>query len=87
MEYAWYLAVNGTALAREHDDLLQDVRTADAGTDEAALRLALIGGLVQLGWAKARGATADDEKTRQRELAGLAWWTAEVRRSLEMWSP
>jgi hypothetical protein len=87
VDFAWYLAINSAAIGLEHDQLLADVRAAATGQDETALRLALIGGLAQLGWEKALGATADDPATQYRERAGLAWWTAQVRESLDLWSP
>jgi hypothetical protein len=87
VEYAWYLAINAAAIGQDHDQLLNDVRLAAGGNDDIALDLALVGGLAQLGWEKALGATADDPETRRRESDGLAWWTARVRKSLELWSP
>jgi hypothetical protein len=85
VDFAWYLAINAAAIGRDHQDLLDDVRAAEEDPDEIALRLALVGGLAQLGWEKALGATSDDPQTRQRERAGLTWWTAEVRKALELW--
>lgn len=84
VDYAWYLAVNSAAVGRPLDRLLDDVRATDAGADDVALRLALVGALAQLGWAKALGATADDEAIRQRERAGLRWWTDQVRGALPL---
>jgi hypothetical protein len=85
VDYAWYMAVNSAAVALPLDRLLDDVRATDAGDDDEALRLALVGALAQLGWAKALGATADDEETRHREREGLAWWSAQARLALEDW--
>ena len=86
VEYAWYIAVNSAAIGATLDSLLDDVRQTDAGDDEPAVRLALLGALAQLGWAKALGATSDDARTRERELDGLAWWTAQVRKTLRLYS-
>jgi hypothetical protein len=56
--------------------------------NEEALRLALLGGLVQLGWDKALHATGHpDAAVRARERADLDWWTARARDALERWSP
>ncbi|HEX6539027.1 MAG TPA: hypothetical protein VF155_07605 [Candidatus Dormibacteraeota bacterium] len=85
VEYAWYLAVNGAALGGSHDDLLDEIRQTDAGDDDVALRLALLGALAELGWAKALGATSDDTETRHRERGGLAWWCVQVRKAVEVW--
>ena len=88
VDYAWYVAVNGAAVAASLDELVDDAReAAGPAHDEGALRLALLGALVQLGWEKALGATADDGRVRQRELAGLEWWTARARDALEHWQP
>lgn len=86
VEYAWYLAVNGAALGASHDELLADIRQTDAGSDDVALRLALLGALSQLGWAKALGATSDDTETRHRERGGLAWWCVQARKAVEVWA-
>ncbi len=87
VDFAWYLAINAAAVGFEHDQLIADVRRAQGEGDEAALRLALLGALMQLGRAKALGATSDDAETRHRERAGLAWWTAQVLQTLDLWSP
>lgn len=85
IDYAWYIAVNSAALNRPLDRVLDDIRGTDAGADETALRLALVAALAELGWAKALGATADDEQVRRRELDGLAWWEAQVRAAVAVW--
>ena len=85
IDYAWYIAVNPTAVGLPLDRLLDDVRGTDAGADETALRLALVGALCELGWAKALGATADDAATRDREREGLGWWATRVREPLDAW--
>jgi thiamine kinase-like enzyme len=85
VDLAWFLAINAASIDATHDDLLADVRAAGgADHDEEALRLALLGALAQLGWEKALGATdSPDERVRQRERAGLAWWSARVRETIE----
>ena len=88
MDYAWYLAINGASIGASFDELLDDVRNAAGNAhDEDALRLALLGALVQLGWEKALGATADDDGVRRRERSGLEWWTARARDALDHWQP
>lgn len=84
VDYAWYMAVNSAAVGLPPDQLLDDVRDTDAGQDETALRLALVGALAELGWAKALGATSDVEQVRTRERDGLAWWSAQVRSALPL---
>ena len=85
VDYAWYLAVNSAAVGLPLDVILESVRATDAGSDDVALQLALVGALAQLGWAKALGATSDDAETRDREREGLAWWSAKVREALGTW--
>ena len=88
VDYAWYLAINGAGILATLDELLDDVRTAAGpAPDGDALRLALLGALVQLGWEKALGATGDDDDVRERERSGLEWWTARARDALDEWQP
>jgi hypothetical protein len=51
------------------------------------LDLACIGALAQLGWKLAARSRAQDEPTRARSSALLAWWVDRVRRALLTWSP
>ena len=84
----WYVAINGAAVQASLDELVDDVRAAAGRAhDQDALRLALLGALVQLGWEKALGATADDPDVRAREHSGLEWWTARAREALDQWQP
>jgi hypothetical protein len=89
VEWAWYLAINASRIDATRDELLDDVRAASGDLhDEGALRLALLGGLVQLGWDKALHATGHpDPAVRARESADLAWWVGRARLALEHWSP
>ncbi|MDQ4130121.1 MAG: aminoglycoside phosphotransferase family protein, partial [Actinomycetota bacterium] len=51
VEVAWYLAVNWSRIDATREQVLEDFRAAETRHhDEEALRLALLGGLVQLGW-------------------------------------
>jgi hypothetical protein len=86
VEWAWYLAVNGSRIDASHEQVLDDARAA-AGEhhDQAALDLGLLGGLLQLGWDKAIHATEHpDPAIRAREAADLAWWVARSRAGLEL---
>jgi hypothetical protein len=52
--------------------------------DETAMRLALLLGLIWLGWNKALDAVEHpDPATRARERADLDWWVAQTRTTLE----
>jgi len=89
VEYAWYIAINASRIDASHDELLEDVRHAGRHRhDEDALRLALLGALVQLGWDKALQATeAPDRLVRDREREDLGWWVARAREALDTWTP
>jgi hypothetical protein len=89
VEVAWYLAVNWSRIDASREQVLDDFRAAEGERhDEDALRLALLGGLVQLGWDKALHASGHpDPAIRAREAADLAWWTGRAREALGMWSP
>jgi hypothetical protein len=89
VEAAWYLAVNASRIDATREQVLDDFRAAEGERhDEDALRLALLGGLVQLGWDKALHATGHrDPAVRGWERADLDWWTARARDALERWSP
>jgi hypothetical protein len=88
VDYAWYLAINAMAIDAGHDELLDDIRSAAAADyDDGAMQLALLGALAQLGWDMALSATdAAGGDGRERELAGLAWWTARARDGLSSWT-
>lgn len=89
VDFAWYLAINASRIAASPEQVIDDFRAVlGEHHDERALTLALIGGLVQLGWNKALDATeGPEEAVRARERADLDWWVRTVRESLEAWSP
>ena len=89
VEVAWYLAINWSRIDATREQVLDDFRAAEGERhDEDALRLALLGGLVQLGWDKALHASGHpDPATRAREAADLAWWCDRARDALGVWSP
>jgi hypothetical protein len=87
VDFAWYLAINAAALDLdlELDVLVEQCRRAIGAGGDAALDLALVGALAQLGWEKALGASAGHAATMQRERVGLAWWVRLVREALAKW--
>ena len=89
VETTWYLAINASRIDATREQVLDDARAAEGDLhDEDALRLALLGGLVQLGWDKALQATGHaDQAVRARETADLDWWVARARVALAVWSP
>jgi hypothetical protein len=88
VEFAWYLAINGTRIGAAREEVIEDNRSGyPADPDGGALALGLLGGLVQLGWNKALLATDDDPAVAALEKDDLAWWVARAREALERWSP
>ena len=89
VDFAAYLAQSGSSIAATHEQLLDDFRAVRGERhDEQALRLALIGGLVEMGWLKATEVVdAPDEAGHAQAAADLDWWVRHVREALETWSP
>jgi hypothetical protein len=89
VDFAAYLAQSGSRIAATQEQLLDDFRTVRGERhDERALRLALIGGLVEMGWLKATEVEdAPNEAGRAQAAADLDWWVRHVREALETWSP
>jgi hypothetical protein len=90
VEWAWYLAINASRIDATREQVLEDARAADgAHHDEVALRLALLGAVVQLGWDKALQASEDPDPGRRAwEAEDLAWWCRQARLTLDgTWSP
>jgi Phosphotransferase enzyme family len=89
VEWAWYLAINASRIDATREQLLEDAAAASGpGHDPEALQLALLGGLVQLGWDKALQAVEDPDPARRAwEADDLRWWIDQARLALETWSP
>ncbi len=89
VDFAAYLAQSGSRIAATPEQLLDDFRAVCGERhDERALRLALIGGLVEMEWLKAAEVVeAPDAARRAQAAAVLDWWVRHVREALETWSP
>jgi hypothetical protein len=88
VEFAWYLAINATRVEATQTELVADFRSEMGERyDDESLDLALLGGLVQLGWDKALVVTERDPKAMAKEIEDLNWWVARARAALEVWSP
>jgi hypothetical protein len=74
-----------TVIDATREEVIAEYRAlAGPADDEAALRLALLGGLVWLGWNKALDvAEHPDPVIRERERADLSWWVGQARRTLD----
>jgi hypothetical protein len=81
VEFASFLAGNASQVdGATLDDLVADVRVASGPLhDEPALRLALLGGLVEMGWNLALRA-----RTPGPTGGELAWWVAQARAALDV---
>ncbi|MFF0271435.1 hypothetical protein [Kribbella sp. NPDC004536] len=83
LDLARFLAGCASVVDATREELIEDFRElVPAGRDEPALRLALLAGLVWLGWNKALDAAEhEDPVIRTRERADLGWWVDEARRT------
>ncbi|MET9275138.1 hypothetical protein [Kribbella sp. NPDC003557] len=84
LDLARFLAGCASVIDASREQVIEDFRDLVlAGGDEAALRLALLAGLLWLGWNKALDAAEhEDPAIRARERADLDWWVDEARRTL-----
>lgn len=82
VDLAWYLAVNCDRIPTSKEATIGRYRellsgrlneTLDAWW-EPQLGLALLGGFVQLGWAKSLGIGSEDKETAERARAEFDWW-------------
>jgi hypothetical protein len=87
VDWAWYLAISASRIAATREQILDDVRAAEGDAhDEIALRISLLGAVVQLGWNKALDAYEHpDPGVRARERRDLEWWARTARDVLDTW--
>ena len=85
VDVARFVAGCSSVVAMEREELLAGYRrAAGSAYDDTAMRLALLSGLVWLGWNKALDVTENpDPAIRVRERADLDWWVREARTTLE----
>ena len=85
LDIARFLAGCASVVAPSREELLEAYRqAAGPAADERSIRLALLSGLVWLGWNKALDAAEHpDPAIRAREVADLAWWVRAARTTLE----
>jgi hypothetical protein len=86
VDVARFLAGCASVVDASREDVLADYRElAGAAYDEKAMRLALLSGLVWLGWNKALdSAEHPDPAKREQEEADLAWWVNQARTTLDL---
>lgn len=83
-DYAWYVAVNCGTIDASLDELVGDCsEAAGSSFQPGAMRLALFGALVQLGWEKALNAYEHpDPQVHRTERDGLVWWFERAREAM-----
>ena len=89
VDVARFVAGCSSVVDGSREQLLADYRAAAGEAyDAEAMRLALLGGLVWLGWNKALDAAEhEDPAVRAREADDLAWWVARAREALDAGLP
>jgi hypothetical protein len=85
LDVARFLAGCAHVVDVENDELIAVYReAAGAAYDERSMRLALLSGVVWLGWNKALDVVEHpDPAVRARETAGLQWWLARAEEAFE----
>jgi hypothetical protein len=85
VELASFLAGNASSVQATREQLIDDFRRLEGDLhDPGVLPLALLGGLVELGWNKALDiATNPDPAVRAREQADLQWWVRHARAAVD----
>jgi hypothetical protein len=85
LDVARFLAGCAHVVDASADEVIGAYRDAAGDAyDEGSMRLALLSGVVWLGWNKALDiAEHQDPAVRARERAGLAWWLARAEEALE----
>ena len=89
VELASFLMFDAARMDGSRDDVIADFRELYGDRfDERALRLALIGGMVQLGPNPVLDLVlTGGDAARASATSQLRWWTARVATALETWSP
>jgi hypothetical protein len=85
LDIARFIAGCSSVVDVSREQMIADYREAvGPAYDEVAMQLALLAGLVWLGWNKALDAAEHpDPAVREREAGDLAWWVAHGRAALD----
>ncbi|MGH9274540.1 MAG: phosphotransferase, partial [Acidimicrobiales bacterium] len=84
LDLAIFLTGSAAHVEPSREDLIAEFLERSPLTDERAVDLALIFGLLDMGWNKALDALEhDDPAIRERELADLRWWQDRSTAALE----
>jgi hypothetical protein len=86
VEVALFLAACASGVDASREQIIDDFRIASGEHyDDTNMRLALIAGVLELGWNKAVDAVEHpDPRVRAQERADLGWWIARTREALEL---
>lgn len=83
VDLAIFLTGSAAQLPLSREEVIARFLERSPQTDERTLRLALLFGLLEMGWNKALDAVENpDPAVREREAADLAWWVEQSPRGL-----
>jgi aminoglycoside phosphotransferase (APT) family kinase protein len=84
LDLAIFLQGSAAHVEPAREELIARFRALSAGVSAADIELALLAGLIDLGWNKALDAVEHgDPAVRDREAADLRWWVARGRAGLD----
>lgn len=84
-ELGWYMMHCGWRIEADHEEIVEDFRTAMGERDDPwALELGIVAGLAQYGWILGNSARIHPDPAERRWAEQeLAWWVPRVREALE----
>jgi hypothetical protein len=84
LDLSIFLTGSAANVEPTREEVIAEFRTLSPQTDERAIDLALLQGLLEMGWNKALDMTEnDDPSVRERERADLEWWQARASETLD----
>lgn len=84
LDLAIFLTGSAAHVEPSREELIAEFRVRSPMTDERAIELGLLHGLLEMGWNKSLDALEnEDSAVRDRELADLQWWQARAREALD----
>lgn len=79
-----FLSGSAAHVEPSREEIIAEFRTLSPRVSDQAMDLALLQGLLEMGWNKALDAAEnDDPAVRDRELADLRWWQARATETLD----
>jgi hypothetical protein len=84
LDLSIFLTGSAANVEPTREEVIAEFRTLSPQTDDRAIDLALLQGLLEMGWNKALDATEnEDQSVRERERGDLAWWQARASETLD----